>query len=121
MDKEQLEQFRGILINLRTEIGGEYERAVETTNEQFGDSNLPDANEEASRTIERRLHLQMSDKNHQTLTQIEDALDRINDGEYGICLECGEDILPARLQLIPYARFCVECKENIERGTGQTG
>jgi len=43
------------------------------------------------------------------------ALDRLNDGEYGICVECGEDIAPARLHALPEVQTCVRCQDRIER------
>jgi RNA polymerase-binding transcription factor DksA len=43
------------------------------------------------------------------------ALDRLNDGEYGTCVECGEDIAPARLQALPEVQTCVRCQDRLER------
>jgi RNA polymerase-binding transcription factor len=43
------------------------------------------------------------------------ALDRINDGEYGTCIECGEAISPARLRAAPEAQTCVRCQDRLER------
>lgn len=43
------------------------------------------------------------------------ALERLNDGEYGTCVECGEDIAPARLQALPEVQTCVRCQDRIER------
>ena len=43
------------------------------------------------------------------------ALDRLSDGEYGICTECGEAIAPARLQALPEVQTCVRCQDRIER------
>jgi DnaK suppressor protein len=43
------------------------------------------------------------------------ALERLNDGEYGICVECGEQIAPARLQALPEVQTCVRCQDRIER------
>lgn len=43
------------------------------------------------------------------------ALDRLNDGEYGTCIECGEEIAPARLRVIPEVQTCVRCQDKLER------
>lgn len=54
---------------------------------------------------------------HQTaldLREVRAALVRIEDGSYGVCGECDEPIAPARLQVIPWANFCVKCQERIE-------
>lgn len=49
------------------------------------------------------------------LEMIQEALDRLEDGTYGICLECGRQINPERLEAKPYARYCVACKANKEK------
>ena len=43
------------------------------------------------------------------------ALDRLNEGQYGTCVECGEAIAPARLQALPEVQTCVRCQDRIER------
>jgi DnaK suppressor protein len=47
------------------------------------------------------------------LREISDALDRIDHGTYGICLQCEEPISPKRLDAVPWARYCVTCQEQI--------
>jgi RNA polymerase-binding transcription factor DksA len=54
------------------------------------------------------------------------ALDRLNEGQYGTCVECGEAIAPARLQALPEVQTCVRCQDRIERygkqlATGEVG
>jgi DnaK suppressor protein len=49
------------------------------------------------------------------------ALDRLNDGEYGICVECGEAISPARLHAMPEVQTCVRCQDRVERLGRQSG
>ncbi len=51
----------------------------------------------------------------QTLVQVQDALQRIEDGTYGECLGCGRQIEAARLEAIPWAQYCVEDQEKQER------
>ena len=76
---------------------------------------MPDINDEASRTISRRIMLEIGGKTHDAVMQIDEALDRIEAGDYGECDECGEDIPEKRLELVPYAVYCVECKERLEK------
>jgi DnaK suppressor protein len=47
------------------------------------------------------------------LREVSDALDRINHGTYGVCLECDEPISTKRLEAVPWARYCVACQEKI--------
>lgn len=55
------------------------------------------------------LHLNILD--YAQLRLIEEALDRLNSGDYGICLSCDEPIPPKRLQAVSWARYCVRCQE----------
>ena len=57
----------------------------------------------------------LTDREKQKLKQIDDALDRIEENLYGLCEECGVKIPKARLKVVPFAKYCVECKEVIER------
>ena len=52
------------------------------------------------------------------LIAIEEALQRIEDGSYGICEECGKKISPERLKIMPFALLCVPCKSIMEKQTG---
>ena len=49
------------------------------------------------------------------MAQIDDAIDRIEENTYGLCEECGIKIPKARLKVLPFAKFCVECQEKNER------
>jgi len=49
------------------------------------------------------------------VNRIAAALDRLNDGEYGTCVECGEQIAPARLRVMPEVQTCVRCQDRLER------
>ena len=53
--------------------------------------------------------------NARTLSDVREALDRFNKGEYGVCEDCEESISPRRLQAIPWARTCVKCQEARDR------
>ncbi|MCI7398454.1 MAG: TraR/DksA family transcriptional regulator [Spirochaetia bacterium] len=69
----------------------------------------------ASDTIDRTLFNSLGQADQNRLAMIDRALDRITQGTYGICLECGEPIAETRLEAIPYATFCVECQHEYER------
>lgn len=61
------------------------------------------------------MELRMLTEEGDILQLIEDALQRLADGEYGKCQECGKEIQEGRLKIRPYAIFCVKCKEKHER------
>jgi DnaK suppressor protein len=58
-------------------------------------------------------------KQLQELKEIEEALAKIESGEYGICEMCGEQIKPLRLKVKPYAKYCIVCREVIEQENGR--
>jgi DnaK suppressor protein len=49
------------------------------------------------------------------VNRLSDALDRLEDGDYGTCVECGEAIAPARLRVMPEVETCVSCQDRLER------
>ena len=55
--------------------------------------------------------LRLNGLDYAQLRMVEEALDRLDSGDYGICLSCEEEIAPKRLQAIPWARYCVTCQE----------
>ncbi|VAX24951.1 hypothetical protein MNBD_NITROSPINAE02-1854 [hydrothermal vent metagenome] len=116
MDNNKLEIFRSQLLELRARIVGYHERGVETSSEEFG-KDVPDMNDEASRTMSRRILLEIGDKSYEMLKKIDDALERIEDGGYGVCEECDEVIPDKRLELLPYTAYCVDCQEKLEKQT----
>ncbi len=56
----------------------------------------------------------LSQRNVKSLLDVEDAIDRLDKGQYGNCLSCGEIIPPERLAVIPESRFCIECEQDYE-------
>jgi len=72
----------------------------------------------ASSERERELSLILGDRDREKLAEIDDALERLNDGTYGICEECGEPIGEGRLRAMPFTRVCVECKSKNEKERG---
>jgi len=59
------------------------------------------------------------DRHSRMAREVEDALARIRDGSYGHCLRCEEAIKPRRLEVVPWARYCVRCQEMLEQEHNQ--
>ena len=72
----------------------------------------------ASNERERELTLMLGDRDREKLAEIEEALERIKNGAYGICDECGESIAEARLMALPFTKVCIDCKSKHEREKG---
>jgi DnaK suppressor protein len=75
----------------------------------------PDTADRASEVFEQDLAISLLGNANGTLEHIEAALQRIDDGSYGRCAECGTRIPAARLEAVPYATCCVQCAERQER------
>ncbi len=74
--------------------------------------------DEVDHTIEERqkqLSLLLNEREKAKLNEIEDALQRIENKTYGICEECGDEISSERLKYLPYARYCVDCQDKLEK------
>lgn len=120
--KRELDEFRKMLEEERERLTEELEAMEEHTpevEEQVGmdvgggyDEDLADV---ASSTFEREKGLALESSVQAMLTQVEEALGRIEEGTYGICQRCGDPIDAARLRVLPYATLCIRCKELEEK------
>ncbi|MDD2539871.1 MAG: TraR/DksA family transcriptional regulator [Desulfuromonadaceae bacterium] len=79
-----------------------------------------DIYDQASSERDRELGLLLGDREREKIHSIDEALLRIDEGEYGICEECDEDIPLGRLKAMPFTRHCVKCKSDIEKLQAQT-
>lgn len=79
-----------------------------------------DIYDQASSERDRELGLLLGDREREKIHSIDEALLRIDDGEYGICEECDEDIPLGRLKAMPFTRHCVKCKSDLEKLQAQT-
>jgi len=70
---------------------------------------------------ERDFAVQILDRGSKLVRRLRSAIDRIDDGSYGLCLECEEEIAPKRLKAIPWAELCIHCQEKADNSSGQTG
>lgn len=85
------------------------------------DGQLPDPVDRASHYVERNYSERFCNRRNLLIRKIEGALRDIEDGTYGICEQCGEDIAIERLKARPVTRYCIDCKtrmENYERLVG---
>jgi RNA polymerase-binding protein DksA len=94
--------------------------ALMSTNDAFRalveeGSVIGDAIDEASDAVDRKMLEAIGSKDLNRLQLIDSALSRIRQGKYGLCAKCGKHIPDARLEAIPYAVLCVECKSADER------
>ncbi|VAX23540.1 hypothetical protein MNBD_NITROSPINAE01-1902 [hydrothermal vent metagenome] len=78
------------------------------------DARHGDSADIAESILEQDVALFLKTKGQDELRHIEEALERMGSGEYGICAECDEDISKKRLEILPYSIYCVACQEEME-------
>ncbi|MDR2104853.1 MAG: TraR/DksA C4-type zinc finger protein [Deferribacteraceae bacterium] len=111
---ERKEYFRQKLLELKAEL---ITRLNERYNESlsFGNDGAQDSCDEAYNIYSRNLVLGKVETDALKLQLVEQALIRIASGGYGICQDCEDEIDERRLEIVPFARFCLSCKNELER------
>jgi DnaK suppressor protein len=93
---------------------GELIRAVRNR-ENIAIQKAADALDEVQLTAERELAISNLSRESRLLRAVNAALDRIEDGSYGVCLHCDQRISPKRLDAVPWAAYCIRCQEAADR------
>ena len=122
MKKTEMRVYKDRLLELRARLRGDVNAMAnaalnKTRSEASGDlSSMPiHMADVGSDNFEQEFTLSLMENDEGTLDQIEGALERIEDGVYGSCIECGGRIPKTRLNAIPYTPHCVKCASNLER------
>jgi DnaK suppressor protein len=111
---QQLRQMRSeVLAQLRTQRGGRIGRA-----EAAAEAREHESDDWAQADAERDLKTALEERESAELVAIDEALKRVADGSYGLCVDCGVDIGTARLHASPTAMRCVACQEKREKAQG---
>jgi DnaK suppressor protein len=113
MEKERLEYFRELLNERMKTLLEEAEKTVTgMTNER---DTFPDPTDRANLETDRNFLLRIRDRERKLIGKIKEALARIDDGTFGICEECGDDISEERLKARPVTTLCIDCKTKAEK------
>src|ERR1700745_4515716 len=113
MTKTELTKFKKILENKQDEL----ERIVRNR-DAITIEKSADALDEVQHAAERELAIRNLDRESNLLRNVRSALRRIDEGSFGICLHCEEEISPKRLAAVPWAPFCIRCQEQAHRKHG---
>ncbi|GBE11881.1 RNA polymerase-binding transcription factor DksA [bacterium BMS3Bbin14] len=113
MNVEQLRKFKDQLAAMKAQIlSGVEETLTEMTSHS---GNIPDPNDRATVESDRNFELRIRGRERKLLDKIDEAIERIEDGSYGICDGCGGEIGLKRLEARPVATYCIECKTKQEQ------
>ena len=121
LSKEQLKQFRQLLITERTKLTDEIKSIARETStsprEASGDLSGYTVHmaDMAADTYDRELSMNIVSSEQEILYQIDDALKRLDDGSFGLCQQCNQPISMSRLKAVPYASLCITCQRAKEQ------
>lgn len=115
MDKKRTKHFQERLLDKRRALTG----VVASTEDYEREAGLDvsqDPADIASTAYTKDLLFSQSTNERQILRLVEEALRRIDAGDYGYCVNCEEEIQDKRLEAVPWARHCIKCQDLQERG-----
>src|SRR3954468_23585281 len=115
MDKRRTKVFRDKLLDRREGLVGQVQAAELYSRERDAEA-TQDPADMAANAYTKELLVSMSANDRRLLELIDEALERIEAGEYGDCVHCGEPVQERRLEAVPWARHCLRCQDLQERG-----
>jgi DnaK suppressor protein len=114
-NKRELEKYRRVLEQKKVELSDELAKA-RNAEEETNEESTQDIADKAVSSYTREFLYSLTDAERTVLLQIDEALNRIDDGAYGFCANCGTQISEKRLAAVPWSPHCVDCQELAEKG-----
>jgi len=112
MKKKDIEYFKELLTNRLEELLAQADNTV--SGMTAPKENFPDPTDRATLESDRNFMLRIRDREHKLIKKIKKALERIENGTFGVCESCGEDIDLKRIKARPVTTQCIECKTKEE-------
>jgi len=116
MERAELEQFKKILRGL-LEVAEQPLRR----REEIAVENAPDTIDRVQRAAEREMAIRQIESESSRLQSLKFSLEQIEQGSYGICQRCDEEIGLKRLKAVPWAAYCIKCQDIADREKRETG
>lgn len=111
-DRKRFEVLNQMLMDRQQEIQNKRRSLREVLPAELAE--VKDTEEQSMADFVRDMDFALMEMESVTLRKIDEALQRLNEGAYGLCKECGEKISEARLKALPFASLCRECQEGTE-------
>lgn len=116
LSSQDFEEFRKILLHLRGEVTGDISHLEQDAFAVDGEkASVDNPADIGSENFSQEFSLELLQRDEKTLTEIDEALDRVGNGTFGKCESCESLIPKERLRAVPYARNCVNCQRKVER------
>ena len=112
--KKFLAKVREHLEEMKAKLLSEIDSELKAEREANKDEGM-DTYDLASEERDREINFILSDRERMKIKQIDDALERIGEGSYGVCESCGLEIAEERLEALPFTRLCRDCQQDQER------
>jgi DnaK suppressor protein len=124
LDAKKLDFFKKILLRMKSQIQGDIKSmAKENDGDQTDKGDVSGhamhMADVATDMYDREFNLSLASNDRELLQKIDSALDRIEKSTYGFCLKSGRRISEQRLKAVPYAEYCLEVQEEIDRRSGK--
>ncbi len=115
MDKRKVKMYRDRLLERRESLFSQVTEAELSSRERDLEA-TQDPADMAANAYTKELLISMSANDRRLLDLIDEALQRVESGDYGECVNCGEPVQEKRLDAVPWARYCLRCQDLQERG-----
>jgi DnaK suppressor protein len=114
MTKTELNKFKNTLEAKQAELVH-----FVSNREGIAIEKSPDALDEVQHAAERELAIRNLDRESNLLRNVRGALRRLNEGTFGVCVHCEEEISPKRLAAVPWTAYCIQCQELADRNQAE--
>jgi RNA polymerase-binding protein DksA len=120
LDAKKLDFFKKLLLKMKAQINGDIRSMADESEGDQSDKGDVSGHamhmaDVATDMYDREFNLSLASNDREMLQKIEAALMRINKGVFGLCLKTGKRIPEARLKAVPYAEYCLEAQEEMDR------
>lgn len=112
--KKFLADLKEHLVDMKAKLLAEIDSELKAEREGNKDEGM-DTYDLASEERDREINFILSDRERVKITQIDDALERMEDASYGVCESCGLEVAEERLRAMPFTRLCRDCQQEQER------
>lgn len=111
MEKKELEKLKKGLLKLKEEL----QKILESSEDYSEAQHSTDEIDQATNLIEKMTGFAVSSNFHKNMSDVNEALKRIDNKSYGKCLNCSKNIPIKRLQVLPFTKFCIDCQREFEK------
>jgi DnaK suppressor protein len=116
VDAKRKKELKEILVDMKGMKLAEIKQNTDDMHNAEGYQNdAQDFADTATNIYDKELHLDLTEKNKKLLIDIEEALNKIEEGRFGKCDKCGKDISIERLKVIPFSKLCIKCQTGAEK------